>query len=338
MIAAVLGYGLIGRERIEALLGLRAEGYPIQRILLFDPALPEDFAECPVGVELVRGMRPIASARPDWVVVATPHDTAAEILTRILPWGSRILVEKPLGRTSEEARAIVARTRFADQLWVGFNYRFFPGVREAIGDATAGRFGRLINVSMVLGHGGAPGMEHGWKLDPVRAGGGCLIDPGIHLLDLCHLLAPQLLEVAGAARWDGFWKTGIEEEVHLLLSAGRLVFNVQVSIVRWRSVFRLEIHGEDGYAIITGRGRSYGPQRYIRGTRWGWRNGKSQAETEELVCESDAAGSFRDELRALFKQDFGVLPPCPASEALEVMGLLDRCRGTLGLCAPKLVP
>ena len=334
MIGAVLGYGLIGRERVEALLALRTDGCPIQRILLFDPALAEQAADVPAGVELVRGIEQIESAKPDWIMVATPHDTAAEILTRILPWGSRVLVEKPLGRSLEEARTIVARTRFTGQLWVGFNYRFFPGVREAIGDTRTGRFGRLINVSMVLGHGGAPGMEHGWKFDPFRAGGGCLIDPGVHLLDLCKILARGPLEIAGATRWDGFWKTGIEEEVHLLLKAGRLVFNIEVSIVRWRSVFRLEIHGEDGYAIVTGRGRSYGPQRYVRGKRWAWQNGKTQAETEELVSESDATGTFRDELRALLEGQTGPLSPCPAYEALEVMELFERCRAALGLTSP----
>ena len=328
MIVAVLGYGLIGRERVQALLALQAEGRPIERILLFDPALAE---APPDRVERVNALEQVAAARPDWVIVATPHDTAVEILPAILPWGCRVLVEKPLGRSLDEARALATQTRFPEQLWAGFNYRFFPGVREAICDARAGRFGPLINVSMVLGHGGAPGMERGWKLDPVRAGGGCLIDPGVHLLDLCRLLTTEPLEIAGATQWDGFWKTGIEEEVNLLLRAGALVFNLQVSIVRWRSVFRLEIHGRDGYGMVTGRGRSYGPQRYIRGARWGCQKGGTQADSEELVCESDAANAFRDELRALLAGDSGPLGPCPASEAVEVMALLDRCRAALGL-------
>ncbi|HLK48717.1 MAG TPA: Gfo/Idh/MocA family oxidoreductase [Bryobacteraceae bacterium] len=334
MTVAVLGYGLIGRERVQALLALQAEGCPVQRILLFDPALAG--ARPPDRVEAVDTLQQIASARPDWVIVATPHDTAAAILSAVLPWGSRVLVEKPLGRSLEEARAIAAISRFPDQLWVGFNYRFFPGVREAICDARSGRFGPLVNVTMILGHGGAPGMERGWKFDPVRAGGGCLIDPGVHLLDLCRLLAAEPIEVPGATRWDGFWKTGIEEEVHLLLKAGSLVFNLQISIVRWRSAFRVEIHGCDGYGVVTGRGRSYGPQRYIRGARWAWQKGGTQAEREEVVLESEGADTFRDELRALLGAGPSALPPCPASEALEVMALLDRCRSALGLSLPSV--
>ena len=42
----------------------------------------------------------------------------------------------------------------------------FPGIAQAIVDARSGRFGPLISVSFVLGHGGAPGMDLGWKFDP----------------------------------------------------------------------------------------------------------------------------------------------------------------------------
>jgi predicted dehydrogenase len=248
------------------------------------------------------------------------------LLRAILPSGVRVLVEKPLGRSLAEACSIVTQTRSAEQLLVGFNYRFFPGIRRALCDAQSGVFGPLIGVSMVLGHGGAPGMDKGWKFDPLRAGGGCLIDPGIHLLDLCGLLAGEPLRVAGGTSWSGFWNTGIEEEVNLLLESGRVAFNLQVSVVRWRSTFRMEIHGEEGYGIVTGRGRSYGRQVYVRGRRWGWQSARSQAESEETVVDSDANGSFQDELAAILGAGSAGPPPCPAAAAAEVMDLYERCR------------
>lgn len=325
MVVAVLGYGLIGQERVKALLQLQREGFPVARIIVFDPALGHQPIQAG-KVDSAGSLEDVARARPDWVIIATPHDAAAALAVQVSGWGVRVLVEKPLGRSLEEARRIAACAQFPGQLSVGFNYRFYPGIRRAILDAQSGRFGRLINVSMTLGHGGAPGMEQTWKLDPVRAGGGCLIDPGVHLLDLCLLLAQPRLAVAAATKWEGFWNTGIEEEVHLLLKSGETVFNLQISIVRWRSSFRLEIHGVDGYGIVTGRGRSYGQQRYMFGERWAWQTGKPQAGTESLVCESDGAQTFRDELAALFDPVSGALPPCSAKEALDVMELLDECR------------
>ena len=176
-------------------------------------------------------------------------------------------------------------------------------------------------------------MEKTWKLDPERAGGGALIDPGVHLLDLASLIAGGPLRPVGGAAWKGFWNTGVEEECHLLLAGQRLpVANLQVSIVRWRSTFRLEVHGEDGYGIVEGRGRSYGIQTYRRGRRWGWKTAESQAASEETVVTTSGADAFERELDSLlrFTTDNGVAP-CSASDALVRMRLLDDCRALLGL-------
>ena len=327
----VVGYGLIGRERVQALDDLHRQGFKIDQILVVDPnVFPGESPSLPPTATSVPDLEQALEQNPSLVVVATPHDTVVTVLRQILPSEKRVLLEKPLGRSLEEARSIVSQLRSPDQLQVGFNYRFFPGIRRALNDALEGRFGSLISVSMVLGHGGTPGMEKGWKFDPIRAGGGCLIDPGIHLLDLCNLLGPQKLQFAGGHSWSGFWKTGIEEEVHLLLKSGSVAFNLQVSVVRWRSTFRMEIHGTKGYGIVTGRGRSYGRQVYSRGKRWGWMTASSQAASEEVVIDSDANSSFRDEIAAILGGASEGPPPCSAASAVRAMEVYDECLKALG--------
>jgi predicted dehydrogenase len=330
MKVAVIGYGLIGKERVNALCELRAAGEEISEIIVCDPFAIEGREPveklgaiwCPVPEE-------IPALAPQLAIVATPHDAAAQLVTQLLPLGVRVLMEKPLGRSLAEAEMLVKQMRHEDQVTIGFNYRFFPGVAGLIADVRAGRFGRIIAMNMTLGHGGSPGMKEGWKLDPVKAGGGCLLDPGIHLLDLCHQLSPGGIQVRCGRQWRGFWGTGIEEDVHLLLEGGGFGINFQVSVVRWRSVFQIEVHGVDGYGIVSGRGRSYGPQRYRRGRRWAWQEGGSQADTEEEVSVSDCRNSFRDELLALIRNQPGTPRPCTAREALEVMRTYQACRELL---------
>jgi predicted dehydrogenase len=332
MIVGVVGYGLIGQERVRALCDLSALGVPVEKILVVDqevfrsnpPALPDFVCPLPTLEEML-------GRKPELVIIATPHDTAAGLLHKVLHVADRVLVEKPLGRSLAEACSILADTRSERHLVVGFNYRFFPGIRGAVCDALQGKFGQLISVSMVLGHGGAPGMEGGWKFDPARAGGGSLIDPGIHLLDLCCLLVPEVPQPVKGTSWKGFWNTGIEEEVHLLLQSGSVTFNLQVSVVRWRSTFRMEIHGTEGYGIVTGRGRSYGRQIYIRGKRWGWQKAASQLDSEEVVVDSEANHSFRDELAAILGTSSQEPGPCSARAAVNVMKLYDSCRSSIGL-------
>jgi predicted dehydrogenase len=330
MKVAVLGFGLIGRERVRALVRLRDEDHLVTSLAVHDPfAVAERPSVEALGGKWCDSLEEIRGFHPDWVIIATPHDAAAQLCTEILNWGVRILMEKPFGRSLAEAEKLAAGVRDERQLFVGFNYRFFPGIAAALRDARSGLFGPLVSVNMLLGHGGSPGMEKGWKIDPSKAGGGCLIDPGIHLLDLCHCLSSEVT-LNHLHAWSGFWKTGVEEETHLLLHGGSTIFNLQVSLVRWRSVFRLELHGVEGYGVVTGRGRSYGPMKYIRGRRWGWQTAVNQEASEELVNVSECDDSFLDELRALFSEEPKPgLAPCSATEALEVMRLYEACKARL---------
>jgi predicted dehydrogenase len=331
----VVGAGLIGKERLLAIQQLAAEGQPVQLAGICEAnreisdALASQF-QAPVFHQLEDLLR----LAPDWLIVALPHDTAVPAALASLERGANVLLEKPLGRDLAEARRLCLAG--GDRLRVGFNYRFFPGVRRALQDARQGAFGKLIAADFVLGHGGAPGQETTWKLDSERAGGGCLIDPGVHLLDLCLLLAPQNFQVAGGTSWSGFWKTGIEEDVHVLLcTADGLSVSIQVSIVRWRSTFSMSLHGTDGYGVVAGRNRSYGPQTYHRGPRWGWREAKDQASSEKLILTSNGLDVFKDEMQALlFPGAFPGDPwplPCTAGQALDAMEVLDRIRQELSL-------
>jgi predicted dehydrogenase len=330
----VVGAGLIGRERILAVRQLAGEKLPVELVGVCDSdrALLERTAQ-EFSVPGLGEVEQLLRLEPDWVVVALPHDTALPVASEILKRGHSVLLEKPMGRDLQEARRLLEAG--GDRLRVGFNYRFFSGIRQAIQDARRGAFGPLIAIDLVLGHGCSPGQEKTWKLDAERAGGGCLIDPGVHLLDLCLLLAPQSIEIAGANSWSGFWKTGIEEDAQLLLRTGDGVsISVQVSIVRWRSTFSLTIHGVEGYGMVTGRGRSYGPQTYRTGARWGWNSAPSQAASERLVVESAGLDSFIAETRALLFPTGGAEAwpgPCTAADAFAVMELLDRIRQRLAL-------
>ena len=314
----LVGLGLIGRERLRAATanGLTVVGgVDVQAT----PATLDN------SIELVPTVDELLEREPHLITVAVPHDIAGAIAIRCLEAGANVLIEKPLGRTLDEGSAIAAAQQRPGQLTVGFNYRFFAGVRELIEDVRAGSFGVLTKVSITLGHGGSPGDEKTWKLDRRRAGGGCLIDPGVHALDLLlQILGPDL-RAHSLATWSGFWGTGIEEEARatLVTPEGTLAA-LDISIVRWRSEFRLEVHGTDGYGVVTGRGRSYGAQEYRRGRRWGWLDAdQPQGETEEAVCTDDCSTSFVDELRDVID---GAGRACSAEQGLAVMSVLDRMR------------
>lgn len=119
----------------------------------------------------------------DLVVVATPNQEHRPMTLAALAEGCHVLCEKPLAMDTAEARVMVEAAAAADRLLaIHFNRRMQPGVlaiREAFdrGDLGEVRFTRATWHRQR----GIPPREG--FLTKARAGGGCLIDLGVHMLD-----------------------------------------------------------------------------------------------------------------------------------------------------------
>jgi predicted dehydrogenase len=332
---AIIGAGLIGCERIEAINYIsKATNGKVSIAAVFDSNLEQlSKIEKKYNVPIVSDINDAMSLKPDWVFIATSNDVVKDIAKQAFEVGANVLMEKPFGRSLAEAEEIIKLKPTQCKLNVGFNYRFFAGIEAALCDAKTGKFGKLISVNLILGHGNSPGMEKSWRFNPSK-GGDCSTDLGVHLFDIILQLSSGNVSVDYAKSWSGFWNTGIEEEVHMMLSdeAGT-IFNAQVSFNRWKSTFRLEINGTEGYGIVENRGRSYGPQSYRTGVRWGWLSGKNQAESEILVVDkNDCKDSFIKETIAVL--DLGDLilstqMSCNYIEARNTMSLLEKVRNKI---------
>lgn len=312
------GAGAIGKERISALLKLKEQGWNIGNIYSYDPK----HANNQKGVMAINENF-IIFDKIDWVFIATPHHVVNDWVEIVSQWGSKILIEKPLGRNYEEARLIFSHS---PNIYVGFNYRFHMGIQRLREDILSNTFGKIISINMILGHGGKPEDKDSWKLDSIKGAPDALLDPGIHFLDLLNFFFPRRAIPQYCKSWSGFWGTGIKEEIHLILDINGFPVNLQSSIVKWRNTYRIEINGTEGYGIVEGRGKNYGLQSYHRGNRWGWQNGKSQRESEELVTIDDCENSFYYETKSLL---FGGSDNCDSIDALDTMKLYSDSIGLL---------
>jgi len=290
----------------------------------FDPATPQQIDRPDLELHSYRSLEDLIKESPDLLFVSTPHDAVMDTCRIALTAGVRVHVEKPLGRNLSESQQLHDLDTNRESLTIGFNYRFFRGVEQFLLDIKNGLFGDVISVEMTLAHGGSPSDQSSWKLDPIYAGGGSLLDPGVHLLDLCLQIAPDL-QLLNATNWKGFWNTGIEEEVGVTFKSKHIPSIVlKSSIVRWRSEFSLRVNGTDGYGHVQGRGRSYGIQTYVRGNRWGWANGVSQIDSEELVCTDPCTDSFLREMTQLLLPSSFSPKVATSADGLLVMSFVDE--------------
>ena len=322
---SIIGLGLIGKQRLDAALD---HGISQNSISVYDPAISEKNRKAYTEVQFVNSRDEILSTPATHAIIATPHYLAKEYVNAFLEKNCQILLEKPLGRNLVEALEIFENPN-VEKLSVGFNYRFMPGVVALKKQIGLGTLGEISSIRMELGHGGAPADKESWKLDLERAGGGSLLDPGIHLIDLLlHLFSLKVedVKIIGASSWDGFWNTGIEELVNLIGTANGIPFDITVSLVAWKTRFRIEVTGTDGYFEISGRGRSDGPQSTVLGKRWGWQNAPSQSESEirEIVAEKDM--SLEVETKSWLEGNIGL---ADSHQSLQAMKLYDIMKQSL---------
>jgi predicted dehydrogenase len=151
------------------------------------------------SAEFVRTLDDLLDIGVDGVVIATPSALHAEQSIRALERGAAVFCQKPLGRTAAEVRGVVEAARAADRLLaVDLSYRFTEGMRRIREVVRSGGLGRVYAADLVFHN--AYGPDKPWFYDPALSGGGCVMDLGVHLVDLAlwTLDFPRVSGVSGA--------------------------------------------------------------------------------------------------------------------------------------------
>ena len=204
--------------------------------------------------------RTVSRKDVEGVVICTPPSNHKDASIAAAEKGKHVLCEKPLARTSEEARAMMAVAKKANTLLkCGFNIRYHPAIAEIRHLVDAGSLGDLFYAKATFGIGARPGYEREWRVNPAFASGGQLMEQGIHLIDLSRWFLGDFTD-AKATTSNFFVKTKPFEDnafVTLRTKEGRVAF-LHASLTQWKNKFSFELTGSGGYAVVTGMGGSYG--------------------------------------------------------------------------------
>ena len=176
-----LGVGWIGRNRMAAV----ADDGCAEIAAIADPsaeALREASRLAP-GAVLSDRPESLFESSVDGIVIATPSAAHARQAIAALERGLAVFCQKPLARTRRETQAVVDAALRADRLLgVDFSYRHVRGMAEIREDFRRGDLGDLYAMDLTFHN--AYGPDKPWFYDLAQAGGGCVMDLGIHLVDL----------------------------------------------------------------------------------------------------------------------------------------------------------
>lgn len=205
----------------------------------------------------------------DGVIVATPNKFLAPVVKAAAAKGVHVLCEKPLGRNPQESLEMVTSCQKAGVLLkTGFNHRHHPGIWKAHEIMESGQIGRLFFLRARYGHGGRPGYDKEWRGNPDLAGGGELLDQGVHVMDLFRWFAGDFIEAFGYLS-NYFWEIKPLEDngFALFKTASGVIAEMHTSWTNWKNIFSFEVFGEKGYLSIDGLGGSYGTETLTFGKR-----------------------------------------------------------------------
>ncbi|MFT8243822.1 Gfo/Idh/MocA family protein [Roseomonas sp. BN140053] len=250
----IIGFGKMGRTRAAAVEAASQAKIVSVFDTVQDPETPYPFAASAEAI--------VQDPSLDAVFVCTPNWLNRPLTIAALQAGKHVFCEKPPCFTAAEMREIrAAEAASGKVLMYGFNHRHHGAILRMKELVDEGRFGRILWMRGRYGKSVDADYLTGWRADKRLAGGGILLDQGIHMLDLFLHLAGEPFDEVHAMISNLYWKTpGIEDNVFALLRNRRTGLSVSFhsTMTQWRHLFSLEVFLERGYLVLNGLKTSSG--------------------------------------------------------------------------------
>ncbi len=242
----IIGFGGMGQIRFDAV-----SSDPRGRVTAIadptrDPNIP--------GVRHYRSPDALlADADVDAVFICTPNHLNQPLTIQALESGKHVFCEKPPAFSAAEMEKVMAVERAADRrLMYGFNHRHHDSVKKAKALSDSGIYGRILWMRGRYGKSVDQRFYENWRSQRELAGGGILMDQGIHMLDLFLMLGVDFEEVKAFVS-NLYWKLDVEDNVFAILrNRAGVVASLHSTMTQWRHLFSFEIFLEHGYIVING--------------------------------------------------------------------------------------
>lgn len=191
----------------------------------------------------------------DAVFVCTPNFRIVSLCKAALSAGKHVFSEKPPAFNAaevEEVRTVEAES--GKTLMYGFNHRHHGSIKKMKEISESGEMGRLLWMRGRYGKEVDDDYFEGWRADPKLAGGGIMLDQGIHMLDLFLHFGGEF-DVIHSLVSNLFWESpGMEDNVFAIMRNNQtgVCASLHSTMTQWRYLFSLEIFMEKGAMILNG--------------------------------------------------------------------------------------
>src|SRR5450631_793633 len=246
----IAGFGVVGKRRKDCVAR-----HPGLRVVAVCDQTFQDEGALPDGLRYYRDYRRLLTESLDVLLVCLTNDVASEVTIAGLNAGLHVFCEKPPGRNVEDIYNVIACERRYPhlKLMYGFNHRYHESVQDALTVLRSGELGRVINMRGMYGKAKLVTFSQpDWRTQRAIAGGGVLLDQGIHMVDLMRLFGGEFTEVRSFIS-NSHWGYDVEDNAYAIMrTPAGVVGMLNSSATQWRHRFHLDINFERGSLILGG--------------------------------------------------------------------------------------
>lgn len=257
----IAGFGVVGKRRQACV----ARNPHMKVVAVCDRHFAESGTMAD-GVRFYPDYQSLLQEELDVLIVCLTNEIAPEVTIAGLQKGLHVFCEKPPGRDVKDIEGViaVAQVHPRQKLMYGFNHRYHESVQDALKLIRAGQLGRIINMRGVYGKSKLITFNQpDWRTKREIAGGGVLLDQGIHMVDLMRLFAGEFTQVHSFIS-NGHWGYDVEDNAYAIMrTESGIVGMMNSSATQWRHRFHLDINLERGSIILGGilsGSKSYGAE------------------------------------------------------------------------------
>jgi len=214
----IAGYGVVGRRRHQC---IQARD-DLEVVAICDRTF-QAARETVDGLLRVKDWNALLEEELDVLFVCVTNDIAADVTIAGLEKGVHVFCEKPPGRNVEDIRRVIAAEKRHPglKLMYGFNHRYHDSVQEALRIIRSGELGRVIAMRGIYGKSKIITFnQDDWRTRREVAGGGVLVDQGIHMVDLMRLFAGEFAEIHSFVS-NSHWGYNVEDNAYALMRSDK---------------------------------------------------------------------------------------------------------------------
>ena len=244
----IAGYGVVGKIRKKIL-----DKIPALKVVAISDKNKKNRV-LSKGIKFFDNYKKLFNEDLDIIFVSLPNKYAADATIRALKKDINVFCEKPPARNIIELNKVLKcyQKRNKAKLKYGFNHRYHDSIILAKNIIDSKKFGQLINLKGLYGKSKIITFSGQWRSNKSIAGGGILLDQGIHMLDIMRYFCGDFKEIKSLVS-NNYWNHKVEDNAYVIMrSKKNIVAMVHSTATQWQHKFRIEITLEKAQINLSG--------------------------------------------------------------------------------------